>query len=131
MFSSDWWKANGDRIIAFLVSLVMAGVVGYFSGTAAIRSELSDAKQRIVALETHLALVEPKMTAVEELKVSAVALKNDLEQLSRLQQISSESNRLLEFRLEKQREDTLGALEVILERLGIPAKQARGLTKGD
>ena len=47
----NWWQNNWDKVLVAIVSIVVSGVVGFFSAILVTNKELSELGKQVVVLE--------------------------------------------------------------------------------
>jgi hypothetical protein len=113
---NQWWKDNWDKVLTALVSVVLSGVVGFFSAVISIRSEMSDLKERIVKIETQItSTLNPKSKITDDNFKSIVDIQHDLRDFKTQTDISISTNKLLDLRMEQVRVETIQTLKSALD----------------
>lgn len=111
----NWIKDNWDKVLAVLISAVVAGIVGYFTGVIAVRSDLTNLSERIAVIETQVNQnVRPKMSIIDKQGNMIYKLKQELDEIKKLNDIASQTNKLFDQEIKTQRRETLRELAKIL-----------------
>lgn len=114
--SRQWWKDNWDKVATAVVSIVVSGVVGFFSAVISIRSEMAELKERVVRAETQLvSTIIPKLQSAEENTKNIAVLQQGIAVFQKQTDISINTNKLLDLRMEQVRSEALQNLRVLLE----------------
>lgn len=113
---SNWFSQNWDKLFAIFCSVILAGIVGYFSAIFKVKSEIAILRERIKGTETEISSV---------LKPSSLKARTNTEQLYKLQRevdslkeqnaIGIQIQKLLDLNAEQQRAKTLQELRQILK----------------
>ncbi|MDH3998077.1 MAG: hypothetical protein OET90_04485 [Desulfuromonadales bacterium] len=60
-----WLSEHWDEVALGIVSAIITGVVGYYSGIVALKSEVASLREQLAVVETELsASVNPKLKVV-------------------------------------------------------------------
>ena len=90
---NGFWSRNWDKI----GTLLLGGVVGFFSGIIATNQAISGLSDRVTKLETNaISLYKPAAIKVDEVKLRQIGLINDVSGL-RNQQVLTD--KLVELQL--------------------------------
>ena len=113
---SLWFQENWDKVLGVFFVLVVGGLVGYFSGTAALR-------ERIRASEVELELFGEKIAEIQKIQAKKDDLISkallDIESLQRQNDIGTATSKLIDLRIEVQRERTISELKELLKEQGL------------
>ena len=114
--SSNWFKENWDKVLAFFLSIIVAAVVGFFSAIRATDSEISVLRSKIVALETDSNnLIKPKLDTIADNEVAIERLIARQAQLENENDIHKATYNLLSLSREEERRKTINALQELLK----------------
>lgn len=65
--SGNWFADNWDKVLTVFVSVVLSGVIGFFSAVISIRSEISDLRYKVARLDTQIRTnLTPKSAIVDQ-----------------------------------------------------------------
>lgn len=114
--SSNWFKENWDKVLGFVLSIIVAGVVGFFSAIRATEGEISTLRLKIVALETDSKnLIKPKLNTIDNNEATIQSLVGRLAQLEKENDIHRATYNLLSLSREEERRKTIIALKELLQ----------------
>ena len=112
----NWIKQNWDKILTVVISVIISGTVGFFSAIFAVKTDLARLGERVATNETEIrSSLKPKLPTIDDNSKSIITLNNDVEVLKRQTDIATQTNKLLDLRIEQQREDTLKELRELIE----------------
>jgi hypothetical protein len=113
---SVWWANNWDKVITALVSVVLSGVIGFFSAVISIRSEMSTLGERTAKLEAQVSTaVLPKLQTSDDNSTKIVKIQDELQTIKTQTDIASSTNKYLDLRMEQAKTETIQALKSALE----------------
>jgi len=98
-----------------ILTIIIAGVVGFFSAVAITKAEISRLNERIVEIETKYEVsVEPKLLTLEQNLREMVLVKEKMEILELKDSTANLINKQLEERLKVLRIETLKELNDLI-----------------
>jgi hypothetical protein len=113
---NKWWNDNWDKVLTAVVSVLLSGVVGFFSAVISIRSEMSILGERVAKMEGQIAsTLVPKIQTTEENAKNIVLLQQQLREIQKQTDISINTNKLLDLRLEQVRSETVQNLKALID----------------
>jgi hypothetical protein len=119
---NQWWAKNFDKVLTAVISIVISGVVGFFSAIFSIKSDMSNLKDRVVTIETELGtIVLPKQKLIDENVTNIARIQQDVATFKTQTDISISTNKLLDLRMEQVRAETVKDLKALLEDARKPA----------
>lgn len=113
----EWLKSNWDKALGFFMSIIVAGLVGYFSSAIATAERIAKLEQqgeerarRIEAIEKNAAAVGQNATSINSLNERYTTFGGRIDAIeSRVNSVESRSN-LIESSAWSYRETTLKRL---------------------
>lgn len=79
-----WLETNWDKLIIFIFSVVLSGVIGFFSGISAVKRDYCVLSQRVVKNETEISsAIKPQIIVCRENSVKLGKLERKLEELKK------------------------------------------------
>ena len=112
----QWLKENWDKLLGLIVSIVIAGVIGFFSAIRATESQIAGLRSRIVALETDSEnLIKPKLEVVDATKLDVVRIVGRLDSFERENDIYKATYNLIELKREEEKRRTINELQEMLK----------------
>lgn len=98
-----------------ILTLVIGGVVGYFSGIAVLQSQISELSNRVVSLETVNDSTQPKLDKLDQYLREINLLKERIALYETKDETSELIVKNLELRLQSLQLDTIAELRQLLE----------------
>ncbi len=111
-----WLTDNWDKVLSVFFSVVVSGLVGFFSAVQSTQKEISALQSRITALETLNAVAAPKLQAADDAKLKLAEITKDIDTIKTQNAISTQTNNLLQLLLTEQRQKTINELEELLRK---------------
>ena len=106
-----WLQNNWDKLLFPLLGVVISGVVGFYAGIVSINSSISALAERTTRIETEMgSVVKPKLPAIDQHTSDIFAIKRDVEAVQRQTDLSVQTNKLLDLRIEQEHQITINAL---------------------
>src|SRR5690349_16890858 len=98
---TTWLKDNWDKLLGIAVS----GVVGFYTALWSINSNVNAIGDRTTKIETELAsAIKPKIPTIDQHTLDVQNLRRDFETLQKQTDLSVQTNKLLDLRLEQERQ---------------------------
>ena len=116
-----WFSDNMDKldkILTILISVIVAGVIGYFSGIIAIRGDISELSERLTKIETQRAEDRKKIDEIDSIKQGIQQLKSDVTHATKIREMTAETNQKLEAIKIFWEQRTVNELEELLHKYG-------------
>ena len=117
----SWFSEHFDtveKILTVVVAIIVAGVVGYFSGILAIRGDISKISERVTALETHRKDDLNKINKIETMQQEIQQLKIDIDHAKKIREMTAETNKRLDAIRVFWEQRTVEELEKLLKTYG-------------
>jgi hypothetical protein len=113
---SQWWKDNWDKVAMILISIVLSGVIGFFTAVLSIKGDMDALRERIAKVEAEEAsAIIPKLGTMDANNRDIATLQTELSQIRRDTDISVQTNKLLDLRIEEERQKTAQTLKQFLD----------------
>ena len=117
----NWLTQNWDKVLTVVISVIISGTVGFFSAIFAVKTDLSNLAQRVATNETEIkSSLKPKVPTIERNSQGLRTIQTDVDFLKRQNDIATQTNKLLDLRIEQQREKTLQELRTMLKQVQNP-----------
>lgn len=102
------------------ISVVLAGITGYFSARIGIERELSGLRSQLVELRTSaVSTYQPAANSVQEHQIKLIGIENDIRSLNirgdQMDQIIEIYKEQIRFELSRVRDETIVALNKFLQ----------------
>ena len=115
-----WFQENWDKIITVIVSIIISGAVGFFSGILAIKSDISKLSERVTRNETEItSSIKPSITTFTKKSDKILYIEKELDALKRQTAIAQQVNHLLNLTIEQQRAKTINELKELIAEVKI------------
>src|SRR5258708_2019323 len=103
--TQSWFAANWDKLFTFFASIILSGVIGFFAAVFSVRTEIADLRDRVSKTEAQVnSTLLPKMGVVENHDRSIVNVLDRLSEMSKQNDLSVQTNKLLDLRIEQERQ---------------------------
>jgi len=113
---SNWFGQNWDKLFAIFCSVILAGIVGYFSAIFTVKSEISILRERISKAETEInSVLKPAALKAQTNSKQLYSLQREVDSLKNQNAIGTQIQKLLDLRTEQERAKTLQELRQILK----------------
>lgn len=113
---TSWLTNNWDKILGYVISIVIAGVVGFFSAIKAVDGQISSLQQRVVALETDSAsLIKPKISSVDSISLEIDKMKSRMDMSDKENNIQKATYNLISLTRDEERRKTANEIKELLK----------------
>ena len=109
-----WWATNWDKVAIVIFSPAMAGVIGFFSGIAAVQNDIASLRERAAALEAEVANLKPLNSEMQKANQRLSSIEDIQELLKQRADVSAETKSLIELTIENSRRDTVKELRAMI-----------------
>jgi hypothetical protein len=110
--SGNWLSDNWDKVLTVFVSVVLSGVVGFFSAVISIKSEISDLRDKVSQVDTQVKTsLAPKATIVDQNTKDIVTIQDRISEIQKQTDLSVQTNKLLDLRIEDVRQHVIQELK--------------------
>ncbi len=112
-----WWSTNWDKLVIGFLGLVISGVVGFFSGIAAVNKQLSAIETIAKTNEFKLSSMEPNIGKIGNIEAEQGRQKDRIDDLERENQNVATIRGIIQIRDDQIKQATIQYLEEIVTRL--------------
>ncbi|MPY25165.1 hypothetical protein [Shewanella sp. YLB-07] len=121
----SWLDDNWEKVATVVGSIAISGAVGFFSGIAAVKGDIAKLDNRLVKVQTEIdSALKPtdsihrerldKLDALKDTINNIPVLVRRIEDLESHTEMAIQTNKLLDLRIEGQRERTLKELRALI-----------------
>ena len=112
---NTWWNDNWDKVLSLLVSVVLSGVIRFFSAVISIRSDIAGLGDRLTRIDTQISDLMPKVHTAEENSKKIIKIEDTLERLRSQSDTSVLINKSIELRSDQVKAETVKVLKELIE----------------
>lgn len=113
----NWLTNNWDKLLGFFLSIILAGVVGFFTAVRATDKQVSELRSRIVVLETDSKnLIKPNIVFIDNHKLEIERLSRKLDLLEKENDIQKATYTLIDLKRDEERRKTVSELKALLDK---------------
>ena len=114
----QWWDRNWDKVLTAFFSVVVAGLIGFFSATIGTKNELSVLLQRVAVLEERGNETKLQLNRVDDSIIAINHLNNRFDSMKDRVDLAETRVAAIKELTELQRQKTVNELEELLENYG-------------
>ena len=111
----SFWTDHGDKVVTVVGGSIIAGLVGFFSGIAAVQSDISSLRERAASLESEVSNLKPLNKTVHENSKKIISIESDNKDLQKRNDISSEVRQILVLRSDEAKKETIRELRELIK----------------
>ena len=111
---SEWWATNWEKVITVVVLSAIAGVIGFYSGIAAVQNDIASLRERAAVLENEVANLKPLSSEVRKTSQRLSSVEDTQESLKQRADVSAEIKLLLEVNRENSRVEMVRELRAMI-----------------
>jgi hypothetical protein len=110
--SGTWLGDNWDKVATMFVSVVLSGVIGFFSAVISIRSEISDLRDKVAQIDAEVKTsLLPKTATTDQNTKDIVGVQDKLSDIAKQTDLAIQMNKILDLRIEDVRQHLIKELK--------------------
>jgi hypothetical protein len=111
-----WLADNWDKVATLVISVLISGIIGFFTAVFSVKEDIDNVRDRLAKLEGEEATsVIPKLSQVDTYNKDITSVQGKLDDIQKQTDISINTNKLLDLRIEEERHVTAQILKQFLD----------------
>ena len=120
---SEWWSKNWPNVLTAFFSIVVAGIIGFFSATRITENKIGELEKNIEVLKEKAATTEKEAPKVQQNIIAINNLNNRFDSMKDRVELAETRVATIKELTELQRLKTVNELEELLEKYGRLSKK--------
>ena len=114
----EWWNSNWDKVLTAFFSIVIAGLIGFFTATNAIKDKIGSLEKKVAILEEKALTAEKEPAKTQQNIIAINNLNNRFDSMKDRVDLAETRVATIKELTELQRQKTVNELEELLKKYG-------------
>ena len=96
-------RNNWEKVVGIFISVILSGLVGFFSAVLTIKSDMHSIDSRVTVIETKSkTFYEPEINKIAQIEKALDNNRAEIDTLKQQNEFSAQINRIIDSRLKQQ-----------------------------
>ena len=114
----QWWNNNWDKVLTAFFSVIIAGLIGFFSAKSVIEDEIGNLEKQVAVLEQKALLAEKEPAKTQQNIIAINNMNNRFDSMKDRVDLAETRVATIKELTELQRLKTVNELEELLSKYG-------------